>query len=303
MSVVSASDRRLTESRFVGPTLRQRTVTAIARARRIKTRIGRRMSLRRIRPAEVLIQLRQPPGVLVVRGLEQLRGPLRPRRRPRRSSTFGGWPACGQASATSALIALTSSTPPTVEPGETGVSRPSICHHRVAGRGAGVEHEVGEVLQLLAARVVAAAGLGVPPADDARRPSCRAAETARPSRSARRCSRWSEMTSAVSCVRQVEIAEDALGEAGDVLEEHRLPLAVGADDEVVERQRQLDDRVEARETSRSAATSPRPGSGCGPEPKTWTIRPARIVAANQSAACADRGELPLDGVGRARGTS
>ena len=35
----------------------------------------------------------------------------------------------------------------------------------------------------------------------------------------------------------------------DVLQEHRLPLAVGADDRVVEGHRQFDDRVEPRERS------------------------------------------------------
>ena len=40
--------------------------------------------------------------------------------------------------------------------------------------------------------------------------------------------------------------KDALGEAGNIFEEHRLALAVRADDEVVERERKFDDRVESR---------------------------------------------------------
>ena len=48
---------------------------------------------------------------------------------------------------------------------------------------------------------------------------------------------------------EFSVADDLGGEARDVLEEHRLPLAVGADDEVVERQRQLDDRVKSGEAA------------------------------------------------------
>ena len=49
--------------------------------------------------------------------------------------------------------------------------------------------------------------------------------------------------------RRAAFAEDALGEAGNIFEEHRLALAVRADDEVVERKRQLDDGIKARERS------------------------------------------------------
>ena len=90
---------------------------------------------------------------------------LRRRRRPR-VRTLGGWPARVSRSATSALIALTSMQPPTVEPGETGVSRPSIVHHRVARRRARVEHEVGEVLKLQAGGCRLARSLRMTPADD-----------------------------------------------------------------------------------------------------------------------------------------
>ena len=38
-------------------------------------------------------------------------------------------------------------------------------------------------------------------------------------------------TSALSISFKVVVAQDALGESTDVLKEHRLPLAVGADDE------------------------------------------------------------------------
>ena len=47
--------------------------------------------------------------------------------------------------------------------------------------------------------------------------------------------------------RRREVPPEDRAEPLDVLQEHRLPLAVGADDRVVIGHRQLDDRVEARE--------------------------------------------------------
>ena len=47
--------------------------------------------------------------------------------------------------------------------------------------------------------------------------------------------------------RQIEVSQDARGEAGNVFEEHGLALAVGADDRVVKREREFDDGVEAGE--------------------------------------------------------
>jgi hypothetical protein len=52
---------------------------------------------------------------------------------------------------------------------------------------------------------------------------------------------------------EVEVAQDAVREAADVFEEHGLTLAVRADDEVVEGQRELDDGIEAR---KGAVTRP-----------------------------------------------
>ena len=50
-----------------------------------------------------------------------------------------------------------------------------------------------------------------------------------------------------------EVVEDDLGQPGHPLDEHRLALAVGADDLGVERHRQLGDRVEAEERREQAA--------------------------------------------------
>ena len=47
--------------------------------------------------------------------------------------------------------------------------------------------------------------------------------------------------------REVEVPQDARSKAAHVLEEHRLPLPIRADDEIVEAERQLDDRIEPRE--------------------------------------------------------
>ena len=55
-----------------------------------------------------------------------------------------------------------------------------------------------------------------------------------------------EKTIITSLRAEGEVRQDDLGEAGRPLDEHRLALAVGADDLGVERHRQLDDRVEAR---------------------------------------------------------
>ena len=54
-----------------------------------------------------------------------------------------------------------------------------------------------------------------------------------------------EKTISTSCGPNVKFDEDDLGEARRPLDEHRLALAVGADDLGVERHRQLDHRVEA----------------------------------------------------------
>src|SRR5437762_6357645 len=47
--------------------------------------------------------------------------------------------------------------------------------------------------------------------------------------------------------RDLEIAEDALREAGNIFQEHRLPLAVRANDGIVKGEREFDNRVEAGE--------------------------------------------------------
>src|SRR3989442_6456958 len=47
----------------------------------------------------------------------------------------------------------------------------------------------------------------------------------------------------------MKVTQDAFGQAAHILQEHRLPLPVGADDHVMETERQLDDRIKAGERS------------------------------------------------------
>ena len=47
--------------------------------------------------------------------------------------------------------------------------------------------------------------------------------------------------------RQIEIPQNAFRQSADVLQKHRLPLAVGTHHEIVKAQRQLDDGVESGE--------------------------------------------------------
>src|SRR5438128_1996113 len=47
--------------------------------------------------------------------------------------------------------------------------------------------------------------------------------------------------------RQIEVAQNAFREAGNIFQEHRLPLSIGAHDKVMKTQRKLDDGIEAGE--------------------------------------------------------
>lgn len=118
-------------------------------------------------------------------------------------------------------------------------------HHGITNRGAGVENDVGEVLELLAVAVAAGASLAVGGADDGGdlHPALLkllghldgndVAATA------------GDDEGAVAGL-EVEVAQDAIGKAADVFEEHGLTLAIRAHDEVVEGQREFDDGIEAR---------------------------------------------------------
>ena len=134
---------------------------------------------------------------------------------------------------------------------------------RVAGRRAQVEHHVGVVEQPRAARVPAPAAGEC--ATEVTAMTCRPRAPGahghldRHGRGAAGAEHHHRVGRA-----QVEVGQDRLGQPLDALDEHRLALAVGADDLRVEGHRELDHRVEARDRSRSAGTSPRPGCASGP---------------------------------------
>jgi hypothetical protein len=136
--------------------------------------------------------------------------------------------------------------PPTVEPGATGVSRPSMGDHGIADRCAGVEDEIGEVAEFAAVGALAGAGLGVPGGDDGDDLEAAAAEAFGHFDGDDVAAAGGDDQGGVLGV-EVEIAEDAFGEAGHVFEEHGLALAVRTDHQVMEAEGEFDDRVEARE--------------------------------------------------------
>ena len=162
---------------------------------------------------------------------------------------MGGWPSAVSFSAMRHLSALVIAAAPMVEPGPTGSARPSMLHHRVARRRAVVEHHVGDVGQALAGGVL---GLAAPA-------QCSSETTAITGRPSRFClqrhlddnlvdAAVGEDDEAVGRC-QDEVAQDDLAQPFDMLQEHGLALAVGADDLVVVGQRQFDDGVEAGEAA------------------------------------------------------
>ena len=86
-----------------------------------------------------------PAGVLGVGGVEQPPRLLRADEHRRSSARAGRRPAPTRSSAVLTFSSLASTTPATLEPGPTGVGEPVHGDHRVARRGAEVEHDVGVV--------------------------------------------------------------------------------------------------------------------------------------------------------------
>ena len=176
--------------------------------------------------------------------------------------TFGGEPASVSKRATSALTRLMIAQPVTLDSGATGVSRPST---QTAESPAGA----------FWSSTRSATSCSFLP------DSCREVETAacgrrsqghdehpQPLRFQRHVDRHGVAAAGRDGQERVvgrggEVPPEDRAEALDVLQEHRLPLAVGPDDRVVIGHRQLDDRVKAREMTRSAGTSPRRPSANG----------------------------------------
>src|SRR5678815_2748628 len=160
-------------------------------------------------------------------------------------STGGGAPAAARRAATSALSAFTTSAPPTVEPGATGVSRPGT---RTIASPAGAP----------VSSVRSAKSWSFLPAGwrDSLASLC-----ARNNRNHTHAALLETLgdfdRNHVAARRrdherrvlrgQVKIAKDSLCEATHIFEEHRLPLTVRPHHEVVEGQRQFHDGIEPGE--------------------------------------------------------
>ncbi len=163
-----------------------------------------------------------------------------------RVRTGGRAPRSRRSSAVRTLMQLTMATAPMVEPGPTGVSRPSIAHQRVGWRRAEVDDEVGLVEQPRSDDRVGLArtSIGRREVTAMTRMPRRRAPRAPSRRHGRQAAGREDDHHVVRPER--EVRQDDLGEPGRPLDEHRLALAVRADDLGVERHRQLDHRVEAR---------------------------------------------------------
>ena len=120
--------------------------------------------------------------------------------------------------------------------------------HRVSHRRAGIEDDVGEVLELPPVRALAGAGFAVGAGDDRDHLHATPLELLRHLDGHDVATAGRDDERAV-LRRELEIPENARGEAGDVFEEHGLTLAVRADDEVVEAQGEFDDGIEAGKRS------------------------------------------------------
>lgn len=136
--------------------------------------------------------------------------------------------------------------------GRNGSVEPGDVDHGVADRSASVENEISEIVKFFAVWALAGRCFAVGFADNGHDANFTLLKLLRHFD-------WNDVATAGGnderriFGREREVAEDAFGEAADVLEIHGLALAVGSDDEVVEREGKFDDRIEAGE-----GTVPRP---------------------------------------------
>ena len=117
-------------------------------------------------------------------------------------------------------------------------------YHRIAHGRAGVEDEVGEVGELFAVGAARGGRLRVRAADERHDADAALLELLGHLDRHDVAAARGHDERGVARVEGV-VAQNAFGEAADVFEKHRLPLAIRADDQVVEREREFDDRVEA----------------------------------------------------------
>lgn len=118
--------------------------------------------------------------------------------------------------------------------------------HGIADRGTGIESDAGEVHEFGAAGVAALAGAGMGDADQGDHRDAPAMEGLGDFYGNHIASAGGDHQGAV-LGGEIEVAEDAFSEAGDVFEEHGLALAVGADHQVMEREGEFDDGIETGE--------------------------------------------------------
>jgi hypothetical protein len=105
--------------------------------------------------------------------------------------------------------------------------------HGVTRRSTRVENDVGKVLQLAAIAALAATGLAMGLGDDGYHLHATALELLRHFDRHQIASRRGGHQGGI-LRGKVVVAEDAGGQAVDVLQEHRLPLSIGTHHEVVE---------------------------------------------------------------------
>src|SRR5208282_1696458 len=121
-------------------------------------------------------------------------------------------------------------------------------YHGVAHRRARIEYDICEVAKFLAVGPLTRAGIAVDLADDGRDEDASLFKSLGDFDRHDVAAAAADHESAIDLL-QIVVAQDAFGESADVLKEHRLPLAVGADDGVVEAQRKLHHRVKPWEAA------------------------------------------------------
>ena len=195
--------------------------------------------------AKIFVELGQAACVLIVGGLEQFGSAFAANDRPG-GEHLGRMSGLGQAIGHLGLDGIDKNAAADGGAGGDWCVHSFDGSHRIAHWSAGVEHEIGEVLEFFAGLMPTSAGLGVLAADDG--------DNANAALLKRLCDLDGDDVATAGGndeggvgLGEVVVAQDALGQAVGVLEKHRLPLAIGTDDLVVKRERQLDDRVEAGE--------------------------------------------------------
>ena len=197
--------------------------------------------------SEIFIKFRQPSRVFVVRGFEKLSGFY--------CADDGGagqdfWRMAGfcETRGDFGFDAVDEEAPPYGRAGgDVGFEAVNF-YHRIADRCAGVEGQIGIIRELFAGRMIAFAGFAVGAGNDGDDAHAAGLELLGHFDGDEIAAAGGDDQGGV-LRGEVEVAENAFGEAADVFEEHGLALAVGADDEVVEAQREFNDRIETGKRS------------------------------------------------------